>query len=166
MLCCMVQSTRTKQNVGSRQAQNKQCYSSQLVWWFSLSIQVMSPMSADEGSVDERIQRLSKYIGEVFVGSILKDRHETLLHFHVPDDTLTWARVFGTLERAKTTYNIEDYSVSQTSLEQVFITFARAQRPLQADAADKNCNESCGACCACCLVRPAATHPHSSVSSA
>jgi len=45
----------------------------------------------------------------------------------VPIEQLTWARIFGTMERAKKEYDIDDYSVSQTSLEQVFINFARAQ---------------------------------------
>ncbi|CAB1350110.1 unnamed protein product, partial [Coregonus sp. 'balchen'] len=36
-------------------------------------------------------------------------------------------RVFGTLEAAKEKYNIDDYAVSQISLEQVFLSFAQFQ---------------------------------------
>ena len=39
------------------------------------------------------------------------------------------SQIFGAIERNKTSLHIEDYSVSQTTLEQVFINFARAQRP-------------------------------------
>ena len=39
------------------------------------------------------------------------------------------SQIFGAIERNKTALHIEDYSVSQTTLEQVFINFARAQRP-------------------------------------
>lgn len=33
-------------------------------------------------------------------------------------------KVFGILEKAKEDYNLEDYSISQITLEQVFLTFA------------------------------------------
>lgn len=36
-------------------------------------------------------------------------------------------KVFGTLEAAKEKYNIDDYAVSQISLEQVFLSFAQFQ---------------------------------------
>ena len=51
-----------------------------------------------------------------------------MVHYHITDTKLTWAQVFGTMERAKSQYGIEDYSVSQTTLEQVFLNFARTQR--------------------------------------
>lgn len=37
------------------------------------------------------------------------------------------SQVFGTLEAAKEKYRIEDYCVSQISLEQVFLSFAQFQ---------------------------------------
>ena len=37
------------------------------------------------------------------------------------------AQVFGTLEAAKEKYSIDDYCVSQISLEQVFLSFAQFQ---------------------------------------
>lgn len=36
-------------------------------------------------------------------------------------------QVFGALERAKEKFHVEDYSVSQISLEQVFMSFTRFQ---------------------------------------
>lgn len=39
----------------------------------------------------------------------------------------TPTQVFGTLEAAKEKYQIEDYCVSQISLEQVFLSFAQFQ---------------------------------------
>lgn len=36
-------------------------------------------------------------------------------------------QVFGALEKAKEKYRLEDYSVSQISLEQVFMSFTRFQ---------------------------------------
>ncbi|XP_002739960.1 phospholipid-transporting ATPase ABCA3-like [Saccoglossus kowalevskii] len=71
---------------------------------------------------------LKRFIEQTFKGSKLKDEHQGLVHYHIQDESLTWAKVFGIMERAKTEYNIEDYSVSQTTLEQVFINFVRSQR--------------------------------------
>lgn len=42
-------------------------------------------------------------------------------------------QVFGTLEAAKEKYRIEDYCVSQISLEQVFLSFAQFQHCTQTD---------------------------------
>lgn len=41
--------------------------------------------------------------------------------------------MFGIMQDAKHRFNIEDYSLSQTSLEQVFLAFAKQQR----DARDR-----------------------------
>uniref|UniRef100_A0A8B9KPN9 ATP-binding cassette, sub-family A (ABC1), member 3b n=1 Tax=Astyanax mexicanus TaxID=7994 RepID=A0A8B9KPN9_ASTMX len=56
---------------------------------------------------------------------VLKDEHQGMVHYHLTDKMLTWAQVFGTLEAAKEKYSIEDYCVSQISLEQVFLSFAQ-----------------------------------------
>ena len=56
-------------------------------------------------------------------------------------------QVFGLIEQNKVDLFIEDYSVSQTTLEQVFINFARAQRP-PADEID--CGKGCGHGGCCC----------------
>ena len=53
---------------------------------------------------------------------------KVLGHYHIRDTSITWAQLFGAIERVKLNFNIEDYSVSQTTLEQVFLNFARGQR--------------------------------------
>lgn len=40
-------------------------------------------------------------------------------------------KVFGILEKAKEKYRVDDYSVSQISLEQVFLSFAHLQPPAE-----------------------------------
>ena len=55
------------------------------------------------------------------------------------------------MESIKEQFSIEDYSVSQTTLEQVFLNFARAQRPprdLRKGAA-KRCCDCCKFICGC-----------------
>ena len=75
-----------------------------------------------------QLQTLKEYIEDLFPGSVLKDEHLGMVHYHITDTTISWAKIFGEIERIKMEYNIEDYTISQTSLEQVFLNFARGQR--------------------------------------
>lgn len=63
---------------------------------------------------------------------------------------MTWANVFEKLEARKSDLNIEDYSVSQTTLEQVFLNFARAQVPPN-DTKPGVCKRFRNMCCLCCV---------------
>jgi len=38
-----------------------------------------------------------------------------------------WEQLFGAMEIAKVKFELEDYSVSQTTLEQIFLDFTRTQ---------------------------------------
>ena len=55
----------------------------------------------------------------MILGAQLKDYHQGMVHYHLPESGQTWARIFGLMEGAKSKYQIEDYSVGQTTLEQV-----------------------------------------------
>ncbi|RWS30501.1 ATP-binding cassette sub-family A member 1-like protein [Leptotrombidium deliense] len=57
-----------------------------------------------------------------------RDEHDVLIHFHVPDKTFSWAYLFKTMERAKFDLHLEDYQIGDTTLEQIFLAFARKQR--------------------------------------
>lgn len=49
-----------------------------------------------------------------------------LLHYHIPDPNIPLSRLFTVMERLKQTHPVvEDYIVSDTSLEEVFMSFAR-----------------------------------------
>lgn len=96
-------------------------------------------------TVPEKVTRLVEYFTVTFPGSTLKDRHEGLVHFHVHTIGATWANIFGTMERIKVDFDIEDYSVSQTTLEQVFVSFARVQEPK--DVPKITCAQKCAKVC-------------------
>jgi hypothetical protein len=64
------------------------------------------------------------------------EQHDATLRFVIPKPTrrpdcsgcgIGLGSVFGRLERAKAELNIAEYSVSQTSLDQIFVDFARTQ---------------------------------------
>lgn len=49
----------------------------------------------------------------------------------MPAETIKWSTVFGIMENAKKTSLIEDYSISQNSLEQVILMFVKDQRDIR-----------------------------------
>ena len=51
-----------------------------------------------------------------------------LLHYQVDNEQLSWSYIFGTLEDSRVSLGILDYSVSQTTLEQVHNELTRAAK--------------------------------------
>eukprot|EP00057_Strongylocentrotus_purpuratus_P015912 XP_011670386.1 PREDICTED: ATP-binding cassette sub-family A member 2-like [Strongylocentrotus purpuratus] len=62
-----------------------------------------------------------------FPGAELKEHHHNVVRFQLPPHNITVATIFGIMEREKSTLNLEDYSVSQTTLDEVFVNFAKKQ---------------------------------------
>ncbi|VCX04267.1 unnamed protein product [Gulo gulo] len=60
-----------------------------------------------------------------FPGSVQRERHYNMLQFQVPSSSL--ARIFRLLISHKDSLLIEEYSVTQTTLDQVFVNFAKQQ---------------------------------------
>ncbi|XP_051767983.1 LOW QUALITY PROTEIN: phospholipid-transporting ATPase ABCA1 [Ctenopharyngodon idella] len=67
------------------------------------------------------------YIQNSFPGIQLKERHQNVLHYQLPSQTCSLARVFEVLSNNYKELGIADYSVSQTTLDQVFVNFAKEQ---------------------------------------
>uniref|UniRef100_A0A3Q2PCC7 ATP binding cassette subfamily A member 3 n=2 Tax=Percomorphaceae TaxID=1489872 RepID=A0A3Q2PCC7_FUNHE len=100
---------------------------------FGSGYTLLAKIHKEEDMEDSDLQLFKDFIESTFPGSQLKDEHQGMVHYHLTDKTLTWAQVFGTLEAAKEKYRIEDYCVSQISLEQVFLSFAQFQHSSQTD---------------------------------
>uniref|UniRef100_A0A8C8YBC5 ATP binding cassette subfamily A member 3 n=1 Tax=Panthera leo TaxID=9689 RepID=A0A8C8YBC5_PANLE len=79
----------------------------------------------------EALEEFKAFVNLTFPGSVLEDEHQGMVHYHLPGEDLSWAKVFGVLEKAKEKYAVDDYSVSQISLEQVFLSFAHLQPPAE-----------------------------------
>nr|KAF6442987.1 ATP binding cassette subfamily A member 4 [Molossus molossus] len=58
-----------------------------------------------------------------FPGSVQRERHRNMLQFQVPASSL--ARIFRLLISHRDSLLIEEYSVTQTTLDQVFVNFAK-----------------------------------------
>ncbi|XP_076823215.1 phospholipid-transporting ATPase ABCA3-like isoform X1 [Clavelina lepadiformis] len=68
-----------------------------------------------------------------FPGIVLKDEHQGLLSYHIPQynqesSELKLAEVFERMENARDLHNFGDYTVTQTTLEQVFLSLVKWQR--------------------------------------
>lgn len=62
-----------------------------------------------------------------FPNSHLKEAHDGFLHIQIDQADLSLANLFRVIDSCKEMYSIENYTVSQTTLEQVFLTFALSQ---------------------------------------
>lgn len=76
----------------------------------------------------EDINLCTEFVSQKFPSAILTEHYQELLTYYIPDRNKTWSEMFGIMEKEKSKLPIDDYSLGQTSLEQVFLKFARHQR--------------------------------------
>ncbi|OCT62580.1 hypothetical protein XELAEV_18043663mg [Xenopus laevis] len=75
-----------------------------------------------------QVDQIHKEIIRIFPHAARQDRFSSLLVYKIPKDNVqSLSQVFLLLEEAKRAYNIEEYSFSQSTLEQVFIELAKEQ---------------------------------------
>ncbi|MEQ2297683.1 ATP-binding cassette sub- A member 1 [Ameca splendens] len=68
-----------------------------------------------------------KFIESELSGSTLKEKHRNMLQYQLPSSLSSLAHIFSIFAKNKDTLKIEDYSVTQTTLDQVFVNFAKDQ---------------------------------------
>ncbi|XP_048851974.1 phospholipid-transporting ATPase ABCA1-like [Brienomyrus brachyistius] len=73
------------------------------------------------------LQPVMEFVEKELPGSVLKETHRSMLQYQLPSSLASLARIFDVLCRNKQRLQIEDYSVSQTTLDQVFVNFAKDQ---------------------------------------
>uniref|UniRef100_A0A670KEM8 ATP binding cassette subfamily A member 1 n=1 Tax=Podarcis muralis TaxID=64176 RepID=A0A670KEM8_PODMU len=61
-----------------------------------------------------------------FPGSVLKEKHCNMLQYQLPSSQSSLARIFSILSQNKKRFHIEDYSVSQTTLDQVSFSYLKS----------------------------------------
>lgn len=65
------------------------------------------------------LKPVQDFFGLAFPGSVLKEKHRNMLQYQLPSSLSSLARIFSILSQSKKRLHIEDYSVSQTTLDQV-----------------------------------------------
>uniref|UniRef100_A0A673YHD0 P-type phospholipid transporter n=1 Tax=Salmo trutta TaxID=8032 RepID=A0A673YHD0_SALTR len=76
---------------------------------------------------DPDLPPVMKFIESELPGSTLKEKHRNMLQYQLPSSLTSLAHIFSILAKNKDLLRIEDYSVSQTTLDQVFVNFAKDQ---------------------------------------
>uniref|UniRef100_A0A674F7I0 P-type phospholipid transporter n=1 Tax=Salmo trutta TaxID=8032 RepID=A0A674F7I0_SALTR len=70
---------------------------------------------------------VEEFVHETFPGSVLKEKHHNTLQYQLPLSKGTLVSIFSQFTTHQQRLGVEDYSVSQTTLDQVFVNFARYQ---------------------------------------
>ncbi|KAK2172716.1 hypothetical protein NP493_937g00047 [Ridgeia piscesae] len=93
---------------------------------FGKDYMLVIQMSRKETGEFDDSMLLEQFLSERFHGCVLTSSDHGQLHYSVPEKTVTWPVLFSVLEKAKNDYiyHMEDYSICQTTLEQIFIDFA------------------------------------------
>lgn len=82
----------------------------------------------EKETVNTLMDELEKYLFSIFPGMGTVERFMERAQYSVPsEDVKSLGEVFMKLEHCKETHNLEEYSFSQSSLEQVFLYFAKQQ---------------------------------------
>ena len=94
---------------------------------FGKDYMLMIQMSRNETGEFEDSKLLQQFLKEHFPGCVLMSTQHGQLHYSVPETAVSWPTLFSALEEAKNdcANHMEDYSICQTTLEQIFIDFAR-----------------------------------------
>ncbi|KAM8934126.1 uncharacterized protein RCH25_004525 [Pelodytes ibericus] len=73
------------------------------------------------------VETITSFMHSHFPNTYLKDQHFTMVEYHVPVSAGGVASIFDLMESNKANLNIIHFSVSQTTLDEVFINFAQSQ---------------------------------------
>ncbi|XP_050530373.1 phospholipid-transporting ATPase ABCA3-like isoform X2 [Daktulosphaira vitifoliae] len=89
---------------------------------FTIMIKLIHNGNQDLTALKEDIMR--QFAPDIY----LKDEHKGLLHYHITNPRVPLSDIFGHMKAIKENHSIvEDYTISDTTLEQVFIAFAKKQ---------------------------------------
>ncbi|TNN43202.1 ATP-binding cassette sub-family A member 2 [Liparis tanakae] len=73
------------------------------------------------------VKEVVRFFNRNFPEAVLKERHSTKLQFQLKSERISLAQVFSKMEQVVEVLGIEEYSVSQTTLDNVFVNFAKKQ---------------------------------------
>ena len=87
---------------------------------FSQGYTLTIKMHKRDTAEDEITEAVERFVKEKFPSAILREKHEELVTFYIPDTSVPWSKMFGIMENeAKVELMMEDYFIGQSSLEQV-----------------------------------------------
>ncbi|XP_058158739.1 ATP-binding cassette sub-family A member 2 isoform X1 [Dasypus novemcinctus] len=75
----------------------------------------------------QNVKDVVRFFNRNFPEAVLKERHHTKVQYQLKSEHVSLAQVFSKMEQVVGVLGIEDYSVSQTTLDNVFVNFAKKQ---------------------------------------
>ncbi|XP_053951058.1 phospholipid-transporting ATPase ABCA3 [Anastrepha ludens] len=101
-----------------------------------------SELSDASMKMQQDIAAVKEFVEQKFPHAILQEEYQGILTFYIPLSSIKWSSIFGLMEKNRDNLNIEDYSISQTTLEEIFLEFAKYQRedPRTLKIKKKRCN--------------------------
>ncbi|XP_017361003.1 ATP-binding cassette sub-family A member 2 isoform X1 [Cebus imitator] len=75
----------------------------------------------------QSVKDVVRFFNRNFPEAMLKERHHTKVQYQLKSEHISLAQVFSKMEQVSGLLGIEDYSVSQTTLDNVFVNFAKKQ---------------------------------------
>ncbi|CAH1133799.1 unnamed protein product [Ceutorhynchus assimilis] len=79
-----------------------------------------------QGNFLKTVPELKNYLKKIFPTGIIRDEHSGLIHYFIKTKEIKWAQLFRTFDDLKQRCDlIDDYDISEASLEDVFVTVAR-----------------------------------------
>ncbi|XP_078615923.1 cholesterol transporter ABCA5-like isoform X2 [Branchiostoma floridae x Branchiostoma japonicum] len=95
---------------------------------YILEVKVKEQSEDINNDLEASLDLLDSFVHELFPGAAEAEVISNRVTYNIPkEDVRSLARVFTALEEGKTNVGIEEYSFSQSTLEQVFLQFARLQ---------------------------------------
>lgn len=88
---------------------------------FAKGFVVTIKLSRDD---EETFNNVASLVKKDFADAELKEKYMELLTFHITSTSLKWSEIFEKMNVMKYEAPISDFSVTQMSLEQVFLHFA------------------------------------------
>ncbi|XP_026317826.1 ATP-binding cassette sub-family A member 3-like [Hyposmocoma kahamanoa] len=96
---------------------------------FILTIKLKADDESDEALREEHTNAMKNYISKNFKDSKLMEEYQGLITYYLPETGIPWSHMFGIMEYAKRELYVEDYSISQTTLQQIFLQFTKYRQP-------------------------------------
>jgi ATP-binding cassette subfamily A (ABC1) protein 1 len=72
-------------------------------------------------------EKLFEFMQAKFPTSLIQESHKNLFEYILPFKSNRLSEVFGKIEKSRDYLNLKDYSINQTTLDQIFVGFAKGQ---------------------------------------
>jgi ATP-binding cassette subfamily A (ABC1) protein 1 len=83
-------------------------------------------------------EKLFDFMNTKFPTALIQESHKNLFEYILPFKSNNLSEIFGKIEKYRDELNLKDYSVNQTTLDQIFVGFAKGQNEDPFDDTNNN----------------------------